>query len=98
MQRLESLFRPERIVHRSNSFVGQIEASAAGIGLGVHDCVLADPDPRLTRILNSAINYPIEVWLVTHEDMRKSPRIRVVFDYLEACFAEDKDRLAGGKA
>ncbi len=95
VQRLESLFRPERILHRSNSFIGQVEASAAGIGLGVHDCLVADADPRLTRVLKDVVNHPVEVWLVTHEDMRRSPRIRTVFDYLEACFAEDKDRLVG---
>jgi hypothetical protein len=37
----------------------------------------------------------MEIWLVTHEDMRRSSRIRVVFDFLDACFAAERDKLTG---
>jgi DNA-binding transcriptional LysR family regulator len=95
VQKLENMFAKDRIVHRSTSFVGQLNATIAGVGLGVHDCQLADADPRLKRILPDAVNYPMEMWLVTHEDMRRSPRIRVAFDFLEASFAADKDKFLG---
>jgi DNA-binding transcriptional LysR family regulator len=95
VQRLESLFRPERIIHRSTSFIGQLQATAAGIGLGVHDCVLADAEPRVKRIMQRAVNHPLEIWLVTHADMRRSPRIRAAFDFLEAAFLEDRQRMLG---
>jgi DNA-binding transcriptional LysR family regulator len=95
IQRLESYFRPERIVHRSSSFLGQLEATAAGIGLGVHDCVLADPDPRLVRLLPRLIDHPMEIWLATHADMRRTPRMRAVFDFLADAFAADAARISG---
>ena len=95
VQRLERLFRPERIIHRSNSFVGQLMATTAGIGLGVHDCVFADADPRLTRVVPTVIDHPMDAWLVTHSDMRRNPRIRVVFDFLEAAFAADQAAFLG---
>jgi DNA-binding transcriptional LysR family regulator len=95
VQKLESLFVKERIVHRSTSFVGQLQATRAGIGLGVHDCALADAHPDLKRLLPRLFDYPMEIWLVTHEDMRRSPRVRATFDYLEECFAAEKNQLQG---
>ncbi len=95
VQRLESMFSRDRIVHRSTSFLGQFQATLAGIGLGVHDCFAADAEPRLKRVLPNEVKHPLEVWLVTHEDMRRSPRVRAVFDYLESCFTAEKSQFQG---
>ncbi|MDX2221632.1 MAG: LysR family transcriptional regulator [Rhodospirillaceae bacterium] len=95
VQRLESLFSPENIVHRSNSFSGQLAATRAGIGLGVHDCFMADADPDLVRLMPREFNHTMEIWLVTHPDVRRSARIRAVYDFLSENFQKDRDRLAG---
>ncbi|MCB2107337.1 MAG: LysR family transcriptional regulator [Rhodobacteraceae bacterium] len=95
VQRLESLFSPDRIVHRSNSFVGQLHATLAGIGLGVHDCFLADAEPSLVRLMPREFNHILEIWLVTHPDVRRSARIRAVFEFLTDSLAKDRDRLQG---
>lgn len=98
VQRLESLFLRERIVHRSSSFTGQYNATRAGIGLGVHDCFWADADPELVRLMPKEFHHTMEVWLVTHSDVRRSARIRAVFDFLAEEFAKDKDQLLGTKS
>jgi len=98
VQRLEGCFTPEKIIHRSNSFIGQLNATLAGIGLGVHDCMLADLDPRLKRILHKHFDHHMEIWLVTHADVRRSARIRAAYDFLANAFAEDRARLIGKAA
>ena len=98
VQRLERHFAPERIVHRSSSFVGQLSATLAGIGIGVHDCVLADAEPKLERLLPEDFKHEIEVWLVTHADLRRSARIRAVFDFLVNVIATERNQLAGRPA
>jgi DNA-binding transcriptional LysR family regulator len=95
VQRLERLFTPERIVHRSSSFVGQLNATLAGIGIGAHDCVLADAEPTLERIMPEHFRHDIEIWLVTHADLRRSARIRAVFDFLSDIIAADRRQLSG---
>jgi len=95
IQRLESFFRTERIIHRSSSFLGQLAATSAGIGLGIHDCLLAEEDPRLVRVLRRFIDYPMEIWLATHADMRRTPRIRAAFDFLADTFAAEAARMSG---
>jgi DNA-binding transcriptional LysR family regulator len=95
VQRLERCFKPEMIVHRSSSFIGQLNATLSGIGLGVHDCLLADGEPTLQRVLPEHFDHRVEIWLVTHADMRRSARIRTVYDFLAAAIAEDRGRLLG---
>lgn len=95
VQRLERCFAPERIIHRSSSFIGQLNATLAGIGIGAHDCVFADAEPTLERIFPNDFNHVIEIWLVTHADMRRSARIRAVFDFLTDAIGNDRVRLSG---
>lgn len=95
VQRLESLFWADRIIHRSSSFVGQLQATLAGIGIGAHDCLLADAEPTLERIMPDQFRHNIEIWLVTHADLRRSARIRAVFDFLSEVINADRYALAG---
>ncbi len=95
VQRLETYFTRERIVHRSSSFIGQLHATKAGIGLGVHDCFLADEEPDLERIFPREFDHHMETWLVTHSDMRRSARIRAVYDFIGEGFSRDRKFLQG---
>jgi DNA-binding transcriptional LysR family regulator len=95
VQTLESHFERDRIIHRSNSFLGQLSATRSGIGLGVHDCFLADAAPELVRLMPRYFHHKLEVWLVTHPDVRRSARIRAVYDFISAAFAEDRAMLLG---
>ena len=47
IQVLENMFQADRIILRSNSFVGQYEAARAGIGVDMIDCFLGDADSNL---------------------------------------------------
>jgi DNA-binding transcriptional LysR family regulator len=98
VQRLERCFSPEKIIHRSSSFIGQLSATRAGIGLGAHDCFFADTEPTFQRVLPQFFDHRMEIWLVTHADMRRSGRIRAVYDFLAAALQADQVRLAGRRA
>ncbi|MGE4062801.1 MAG: LysR family transcriptional regulator [Rhodospirillaceae bacterium] len=98
VQKLERHFTPEKIVHRSSSFVGQLSATLAGIGIGAHDCVLADAEPTLERLMPEHFKHEIEIWLVTHADLRRSARIRAVFDFLSDAISSDRNLLTGRSA
>ena len=72
---IEGLFERDKILHRSNSFLGQLAATRAGIGLGVHDCFIADAIPEMERLMPGYFHHTLEAWLVTHPDVRRSARI-----------------------
>jgi len=95
VRKLESLFYPENIRHRSNNHMEIIEATVAGLGLSAVCCVIADQQREIQRILNRIIDYQAEIWLVTHAEINSSARIRAVFDFLGDALEKDADRLRG---
>jgi DNA-binding transcriptional LysR family regulator len=74
--------QPTDFSFRSDSDVAQLAALRAGVGIGVCQIPLAARDPALVRLLPDAFEYPLETWVVTHEDLRGVARIRAVFDHL----------------
>ena len=76
--------RPGDFAFRSDSDLAQIAALRAGVGIGVCQLPLAARDPALVRLLPELFEFPLETWVVTHEDLRGVARIRVVFDHLVA--------------
>jgi DNA-binding transcriptional LysR family regulator len=78
------------LVYRTNSLVNQFVAARAGIGLAVLPCYLGDLEPGLRRALPGG---PVpalarELWIVTHQDLRRMGRVRAFFD----CVAEGIER------
>lgn len=67
---------------RADSDLAQLAAIRAGLGIGVCQKPLARRDPALTHILPNAFSYDLECWVVTHEDLRNTRRIRVTFDHI----------------
>lgn len=67
---------------RSSSIIAQRRMIAAGAGVGILPCFLANDDPKLTRIRPSFI-LQRSFWLTLHQDIAPQPRIRVFIDWLE---------------
>jgi DNA-binding transcriptional LysR family regulator len=67
---------------RSMSGVAQLHAVEAGIGVAGLPAVLAAERPSLVRVFPEVVAHPMSVWLCAHEDLRRSLRMRRVFDHL----------------
>jgi DNA-binding transcriptional LysR family regulator len=74
--------RPEKIVYRVNTVLGLAEAVEAGIGIGHVPCFIADVRPALVRLADPDPELSAGLWLLTHPDLRRSPRVRVFLDFL----------------
>ncbi len=72
---------PRNFALRSDNQLAQLAAVRAGLGIGVCQVPLAKRAPALTRVLPQ-ICFHLELWVVTHEDLKGSARVRVVFDHL----------------
>ncbi len=93
---LAELFPRGRIVARCNSEGQMISLARAGVGIALIDCFAADPDPRLQRIGADPIA-SYDMWTVSHVDLRQTPRVRAVTEFLTAIYREEADLLAGLK-
>ncbi len=76
------------VVFHHGSSTGLLSAVRSGLGLAVLPCSVADLEPDLVRCLPPIRETKRGVWLVTHERLRHTPRVRTVIDF----FAE---RLKG---
>ena len=61
---------------------GLLSAIRSGIGIAVLPCVVAESDPDLIRCVPPRSNHGRELWLLTHERCRHTPRVRAVIDFL----------------
>jgi DNA-binding transcriptional LysR family regulator len=67
---------PERVSFRSNSLVNQLMAAASGLGTALLPCYLGDRDERVRRISGVVPDLSSELWIVTHQDLKNTARIR----------------------
>ena len=74
-------FADQVAVHHGTS-TGLLAAARAGLGLAVLPSLVADLDPDLVRCLPPEPDHEFELWLLTHERLRHTPRVRAVLDFL----------------
>ncbi len=86
---------PERIVYKVNTVLGQAEAVEAGIGIGFLPCFIADRKPALTRLAPPDDGLGADLWLLTHPDLRHSPRVRLFLDYMAGELGRMKPLIEG---
>ena len=85
-----------RVVLSTNSPTAQLRAERAGIGIGVLSHRWASQQRDLQRVLPKVTPATIDLWLVTHEDLRYSARIRAVADHIVAAATRDAALFAKG--
>ena len=72
----------EAVTIHHSSGTGLLAAVRAGAGLAVLPSFVADRDPDLVRCLDPIASDDSELWLLTHERLRHTPRVRAVMDFL----------------
>jgi DNA-binding transcriptional LysR family regulator len=68
---------------RCDSDVVQLAAVRAGLGIGACQLPLSRWPVPLVRVLPK-LAILLDLWVVMHEDLRSSARVRVIFDHLVA--------------
>lgn len=79
---LRSLGLEKQVAMHHASSTGLLSAVRAGFGIAVLPCIVADADPDLVRCLPPRADHGREMWLLTHDRVRHTPRIRLVIDFL----------------
>lgn len=87
---------PGKLVYVSNSPSAQLSAVQAGFGVGILSHRWASVAGGLTRVLPDYTAASIDLWLVTHEVLRHSARIRAVFDFIAKRALEDAEVFEWG--
>jgi len=91
---------PERIGFRCNSLVNQLVAVRAGLGIALLPCYLADShckggEADMRRISGVLPDLTSELWIVTHQDLKHTARIRAFLASIGDAIAAERRRFEG---
>jgi DNA-binding transcriptional LysR family regulator len=92
---LASHVPPERIGYRSNSLVHQLMAVRAGMGIALLPCYLGDGDKQVRRVSGVLPDLQSELWIVTHEDLKNTARIRAFLTVIGDAIAAERRQFEG---
>jgi DNA-binding transcriptional LysR family regulator len=83
-----------RVVFRTNSTASLVGAARAGAGVALIPRFVGEGDPALLR-LDGPEPAHHEMWLLVHGDLRRTPRVAAVIDWLDEVMAGAAPVLAG---
>lgn len=91
----EKNYPTAKVVLRSNTFLMLFEAAKQGLGVAPIPCFLGDREAELERIMEPPKELDSELWLLVHPDLRRTARVRALFDFLLDALQADKTLIEG---
>jgi DNA-binding transcriptional LysR family regulator len=85
-----------RVACRVDALPALRDAARAGMGLAMLPCYVGDVADGLRRATRAATKEPRStLWLLTHDDLKRTVRIRAVMDFLATRLASERALLEG---
>ncbi|MGN1285259.1 MAG: LysR substrate-binding domain-containing protein, partial [Bradyrhizobium sp.] len=82
LYRLGLQLRRDDFALRSDNTLLQLAAIRAGFGIGLCQRAVVREDNQLMHLLPKEFSPSLDVWVTMHQDLRKSPPMRSMFDHL----------------
>jgi len=84
-----------RTVFRTNNLMAQFNAVLAGYGIGMVGHAALAVEMGLVRVLPD-LSREEDLWVVAHEDLKKSARVRAAFDFIVDALQQDHAHFRTG--
>jgi DNA-binding transcriptional LysR family regulator len=84
-----------KITLRADSLLGLRDAAQAGLGLAALPCYLGDTSAGLVRVHPPIGAMATALWILTHEDLRHTARIRAFTEFAAAALSRRRSLLEG---
>lgn len=86
------------ITIRADSLLAMRQAAQAGLGLAALPCYLGDTTPDLVCVHQPIPDMETALWILTHEDLRHTARIRAFTEFAANAFGRRRLLLEGARA
>jgi molybdate transport repressor ModE-like protein len=83
------------VAMRVDSLTALCHGAVAGIGVAALPCYLGDGTRGLRRVRGPIPEMATELWVLTHEDLRRTARIRALTDWLVDELSKERELFAG---
>lgn len=71
-----------QIKHHAHNDLAQLHMAAHGMGIAMLSCFVGDPDMRVIRVPPGKTLQGRDLWVLTHEDLRNTARIRALMTFM----------------
>lgn len=78
-----------------NEVISRHRALVSGYGLGRGACFMADQEPKLMRLPDAPLIPAVDLWVLTHPDLRHTPRIKVLMQFLIEVLESKRELITG---
>lgn len=85
----------ESCVFTSNSVLACVEAARSGLGLSVISRFVVDGDDTLVPVSSPVEELSMELWILTHPDLRRTARVAALMQFLAEKLSEQKTMFGG---
>jgi DNA-binding transcriptional LysR family regulator len=86
-----------QVIFSSSMSQAVINATAEGMGFTLMPCYLGDTNDRLVRVGDPLEALTIELWVLTHPDLRHTARVKALLAYLYDELKKQADLFAGNR-
>jgi len=93
---LMSVARGRPVACEISDINGHLAATLAGAGVAGLPCFLGDAEATLQRVAYDGQSFSRDIWIAVHRDLRRSPQVRAVMDYLLKIVSESDAFAMGG--
>ena len=84
-----------QIVFSCSNTLAVLNAAAAGFGFTAMPCYVGDADKRLVRVGKPIEALTLELWVLTHPDLRHTARVKALMAFLVDALKTDADLFEG---
>ncbi len=91
----ESDYSNVPIRHQINREILQLEAAKADMGLTMLPCFIGDREPQLRRLPPGNTLPSHEIWILAHEDLRYTARVRAFIGFVSEALESYRNLLEG---
>lgn len=84
------------IVFSSNNVMATIGATKTSLGVAPLPCFLGDSEAGLVRVAEPIEALTMDLWVLTHPDLRNTARIKALMSYLVETLEAEKSSFEGG--
>ncbi|MEO0545678.1 MAG: LysR family transcriptional regulator [Pseudomonadota bacterium] len=86
---------PAKMALQVDTFPAVCALIEAGIGIGMLPCTLGDANDALHRIGPPVEDTAIDIWVLTHPEIRSAAKVRAFMDFITAAMRAQQARLDG---
>lgn len=85
----------EQVKLRFDSINAVLSVVARGVGCGALPCFIADDHPALERLPGTYQETDVQMWVLTHPDLRKSAKVRAGLQFFGSRLSARHSKLVG---